>query len=60
MFLNLSNGQEELKALIAGNTTKKNPEDDQDNQVEQLQAEMERMRIQMSSQMDLIQNLDRG
>ena len=27
IFLNLSKGQVEFKALIAGNTTKKNPED---------------------------------
>ena len=60
MFLNLSKGQEELKALLAENTAKKSPKDNQDDQVEQLQAEIERMRIQMSSQIDLIQSLARG
>ena len=37
-----------------------NLEDNKDDQLEQLQAEMERMRIQMSNQMALIQNLARG
>ena len=54
MFLNLSKGQEELKALLAWNTAKKNPEDNKGDQLEQLQAEMERMRIHMSGQMALI------
>ena len=30
MFLNLSKGQEEMKAHFAGNMTKKNPEDNKD------------------------------
>ena len=60
MFLNLSKGKEELKALLTGNLAKKNPEDNKDDQLEQLQAEMERMRIHMSSQMTLIQSLSRG
>ena len=47
MFLNLSKEQEELKALLAGNLTKKHPDNNKDNQVEQLQVEMEAMRIQM-------------
>ena len=45
MFLNLSKGQEELKTLLAGNMAKKNLDDNMDGQLEQLQAEMERMRI---------------
>ena len=49
LFLNLSKGQEEMKALLTGNMTKKNPDDNKDNHLEQVQAEMERMRIQMSS-----------
>ena len=31
MFLNLSKGQEELKALLAGTMTKKNPDDNKDD-----------------------------
>ena len=60
MFLNLSKGKEELKAFLVGSFTKKNSDDNKDDQLEQLQVEMERMRIQMNSQMTLIQNLDRG
>ena len=47
IFLNLSKGQEELKALLTGNLTKKNPEDNKDEWLEQLQAEVEVMRTQM-------------
>ena len=46
-----------MKELLAGSLTKKNPNDNKDDQLEQLQAEMERMRIQMLGQMSLIQNL---
>ena len=60
MFLNLSKGQEELKVLLAGNLTKKHPDNNKDDQVEQLQVEMEAMRIQMLGQMALIQNLAQG
>ena len=60
MFLSLSKGKGELKTLIVGTMTKKNPDNDKDGQLEQLQAEMETMRIQMISQMALIQNLARG
>ena len=60
MFLNLYKRQEELKALLAGNLTKKRLDNNKDDQVEQLQAEMERMRTQMISQMALIQILARG
>ena len=59
MFLNLSKGQEELKALLAGNLTKKHPDNNKDNNVEQLQVEMEAIRIQMLGQMALIQSLAR-
>ena len=44
MFVNLSKGREELKALLAGNLDKKNPEDDKDERLKQLQAEVEAMR----------------
>ena len=54
MFLNLSKGQEELKSLLNGNLTKKHPDNNKDDQLKQLQAEMEGMRIQMISQMALI------
>ena len=37
MFQNLFKGQEELKALLAGNLTKKNPDNNKDDQLEQLQ-----------------------
>ena len=57
MFLNLSRGKEELKALLTESMNKKSPEDNKDDQLEQLQAEMATMRIQMISQMALIQNL---
>ena len=43
MFLNLSKRQEELKALLAGNTAKKHPNKTKDDQVAQLQVEMEAM-----------------
>ena len=60
MFLNLSKGQEELKTLLVGNLTKKHPDNNKDDHVEQLQVEMEAMRIQMLRQMALIQSLARG
>ena len=49
MFLNLSKGQEELKALLNGNLTKKHLDNNKDDQLKQLQVEMEGMRIQMIS-----------
>ena len=60
MFLNLSKGQEELKTLLNGNLTKKHPDNNKDDQLEQLQAEVEAIRIQMLGQMALIQGLARG
>ena len=60
LVLNLSKGQEELKALLTKDMKKKNPEDNKDDQLEHLQAEMAKMRIQMNGQMALIQNLARG
>ena len=60
MFLNLSKGHEELKTLLNGNLTKKHPDNNKDDKLKQLQAEMEGMRIQMISQMAFIQNLARG
>ena len=59
MFLNLSKGLEELKALLAGNLAKKNPEDNKDKRLEQLQAEVGAMRTQMLGRMALIQGLAR-
>ena len=60
MFLNLAKGQEELKALLAGNLAKKSPEDNKDRQLEQLQSEIEAMRIYMLGLMTLIQSLSWG
>ena len=60
MFLNISKGREELKALLAVNLAKKNPEDNKDERLEQLQAEVEAMRTRMLGQMALIQGLARG
>ena len=59
-IMNLFKGQEELKALLTKDMKKKNPEDNKDDQLEQLQAEMAEMRIQMNDQMALIRNLARG
>ena len=60
LVLNIFKGQEELKALLTKDMKKKNPEDNKDDQLEQLQAEMAEMRIQMNGQMALIQNLAQG
>ena len=51
MFLNLSKGQEEVKALLTMGLTMENPEDDRDDQLERLQTEMATMKIQMMGQM---------
>ena len=59
-FLNLSMGQEELKTLLVGILVKKSPEDNKDERLEQLQAEVDAMRTQMLGQMALIQGLARG
>ena len=60
LFLNISKGQEEVKALLIESMIEKNPEDNKDGQLKQLQAEIATMRIQMLGQMALIQNLARG
>ena len=60
MFLNLSKGREELKALLAGNLTKKSPGENRDERLEQPQAEVEAMRTHMLGQMALIQGLSQG
>ena len=59
VFLNLSKGQEELKTLLVGNLVKKSPEDNKDELIEQLQAEVVAIRTQMLGQMALIQGLAR-
>ena len=59
IFLNLSKGQEELKTLLVGNLVKKSPEDNKDERLEQMQAEVGAMRAQMLGQMALIQGLAR-
>ena len=59
IFLSLSKGQEELRTLLMGNLAKKSPEDDKDEQMKRLQAEVDTMRTQMLGQMALIQGLAR-
>ena len=54
MFLSLAKGREGLKALLVENMTEKNPEDNKDDQLEQLQTEMAEMRTQMIGHMELI------
>ena len=60
IFLNLSKGQEDMKTLFAGNLTKERPDNNKDEQLEQLQAEVEAMRILMLGKMALIPILARG
>ena len=60
LFPNLSKGQEEVKVLLIEKMTEKNPRDEKDGQLKQLQAEIATMRIHMLAQMALIQNLARG
>ena len=50
LFLNLSKGQEEVKSLLIEIMTKRNPEDNRDDQLERLQTEMATMKIQMIGQ----------
>ena len=59
IFLSLSKGQEELRTLLMGNLAKKSPEDDKDERLKRLQAEVDTMRTQMLGQMALIQGLAR-
>ena len=59
IFLNLSKGKDELKTLLVGNLVRKSPEDNKDERMEQLQAEVDAMRTQMLGQMALIQGLAR-
>ena len=58
--LNLSKGKEDLKTLFAGNLTKERPDNNRDEQLEQLQAEVGAMRTQMLGRMTLIQDLAQG
>ena len=64
MFLNLSQGQEEVKALLTRGMVLGNPGGIRNDQLEGLQIEMATMKIQMMGQlvgqMALIQNLARG
>ena len=57
IFLSLSKGKEELRTLLMGNLAKKGPEDDKDERLKRLQAEVDTMRTQMLGQMALIQDL---
>ena len=49
-----------MKTLLNGKLTKKHPDNNKDDRLEQLRAEMEAMRIQMLGKMALIQSLARG
>ena len=64
LFLNLSKGREEVKALLIRGMIMGNPRDNKDDQLEQLQTKMATMKIQVMGQlvgqMALIQNLARG
>ena len=60
MFLTLTQGQEELKALITEDLSKKSSKDNKDELLEQLQAEVEAMRTQMLGKMTVIQGLAQG
>ena len=64
MFLNLSEGQEEVKTLHTRGMIMGKPGDDKDDQLERLQTEIAIMKIQMMGQlveqMALIQNLAQG
>ena len=61
MFLNISKGQEEVKALLTRGLTMGNPEGTKDDQLERLQTEIAIMKVQMMGQlvgqMALIQNM---
>ena len=60
IFLNLSKGQEELKILLVRNLVKKSPEDNKDERLKQLQAEVDPIRTQMLGKMALIQKIAQG
>ena len=57
IFLSLSKGKEELRTLLMGNLAKKSPEDEKDERLKHMQAEVDAMRTQMLGQMALIQGL---
>ena len=59
MFLNLSKGQEEVKALLTRGMIMGNPDGNKDDQLE-LQIEIAILKGQLRSQMVLIQNLAQG
>ena len=47
IFLNLFKGQEELRTLLMGTLVRNSPEDDKDERLKRLQAEVDTMRTQM-------------
>ena len=59
ILLNLSKGQEELRTLLMGTLVRNSAEDDKDERLKHLQAEVGAMRAQMLGQMALIQGLAR-
>ena len=59
ILLNLSKGQEELRTLLMGTLVRNSSEDDKDERLKHLQAEVDSMRTHMLGQMALIQGLAR-
>ena len=57
IFLSLSKGQEELRTLLMGTLVRNSPEDDKDERLKHLQAEMDAMRAQMLGQVTIIKDL---
>ncbi|KAL5066927.1 hypothetical protein RYX36_017814, partial [Vicia faba] len=55
MFLNLSKGQEEVRALVTRGMIMGNPEDDKDNQLEWLQTEIAIIKVQIMGQLRIYQ-----
>ena len=56
-LLNLSKGQEELRTLLTGTLVRNNAEDDKDERLKRLQAEVDTLKTQMLGQRSLIQGL---
>ena len=57
IFLGLSKGQEELRTLLAGTLVRNNAEEDKDERLKRLQAEVDTLKTQMLGQRALIQGL---
>ena len=59
IFVSLSKGQEELRTLLMGNLAKSSAEDDKDERLKRLQAEVDTLKTHMLGQRALIQGLAR-